>query len=54
MRKSPICPAPFYLTIGITGHRDIPPEDVAVLKPVIKSRLLELQFTFRAIYGHFF
>ncbi len=47
MRKSPICPTPLYLTIGVTGHRDIPPEDVAVLKPVIKSRLLELQFTFR-------
>ena len=26
MRKSLICPAPFYLTIGVTGHRDIPPE----------------------------
>ena len=47
MRKSPICPTPFYLTIGVTSHRDIPSEDVTVLKAVIKSRLLDLQVIFK-------
>ena len=47
MRTSPTCPTPFYLTVGVTGHRDIPSEDVAILKSVIKSRLLDLQATFK-------
>ena len=37
----------FYLTIGITGHRDIPIEDEELLKPTIKSRLLHLQETYK-------
>ena len=37
----------FYLTIGITGHRDIPTEDEALLKPVIKARLIHLQTTYK-------
>jgi hypothetical protein len=40
-------PSPLYLTIGVTGHRDIPPEDEAILKPVIKSRLLNLQASYQ-------
>ena len=40
-------PSLLYLTIGVTGHRDIPPEDEAILKPVIKSRLLNLQASYQ-------
>jgi hypothetical protein len=45
MQKSPIYP--FYLTIGVTGHRDIPTEDGELIKSVIKSRLLHLQATYK-------
>ena len=47
MRTSPIYPARFNLTIGVTGHRDIPSEDVTVLKAVIKSQFLDLKATFK-------
>jgi hypothetical protein len=47
MQISTTSTAPFNLIIGITGHRDIPLEDVVVLKAVIKSKLLYLQATFK-------
>jgi hypothetical protein len=38
---------PIYLTIGITGHRDIPSQDESKLKDVIKSKLLNLQTLYK-------
>ena len=47
MQSLPFDLQSFYLTIGITGHRDIPTEDEALLKPIIKSRLLHFQTTYK-------
>ncbi len=42
MDTSPLC-----ITVGITGHRDIPDEDIAILRAVIEVGLLELQANFK-------